>query len=591
MRSLEHLDNPEGSLLPSGLKTTREPSVGPHLNVPEASRNAPAPFVFALRPTRPPKTPFRPPSGEDGSLFERPAATISWPDASPFPRALLEGPTTAGYASREAALPRAPITPTARVQPHGSPRHIRETLLGDLGFAPKRGIPGSRKGSTAGGAPAMPAAANNAARPPQGHTTAARAAQGSSISSHRLPAPPPHPHPLINDPAQPTRLLSEECQRRSFNPVITTRETRSGLFIAYVVLADHTVSTDRTFPSAYEARQAVARKALEVVRAWPIPPPGPPRPPRERDRRQHPQWRDGGGGGIVKTEGGGDGGSRMRDLPAANARPREITSPNRTNFGRQATVNQNRTTAMEMPAANNHAQQMPPTLFEQMQQQMLRSNNIPADTDAARIFIEGMVAGARAAGFFEQTLSNAAPRRGRSRSPGKMAFDAAAGSATTGGGGQYRARSPLRGMEVGEANSQGLPFWVGNAVGFGAYQPGGRQGREGGSRQCSPPMPMDRPGEFQGPAGFALWPGRGGNSTTHGTAPSNTSLGSNSGFGTPVPPGRVTERSTQLPAQAAGSNRVPITPQSRRPLIPAESNPPHAPAESNHTLPSEPSTR
>jgi len=204
----------------------------------------------------------------------------------------------------------------------------------------------------------------------------------------------------------------------------------------------------------------------------------------------------------------------------------------------------NRPMALEMPAASNHAMGVS---LEQMQQMMLRNANLPPDTDAARIFIEGMVAGARATGFFEQALANAGvTRRDRSRSPGRMAF----GGAAPGPGGQYRSRSPLGSTEKRETKEDhglsGIPPWVSGNNGldttiFGTHQPGSHQGSEQEASQRPGStlrrMSMDQAGDSRGPTGFAPWPAGGNNMAANNGRSSSSNPGptNSSPFGTPAP--------------------------------------------------------
>ncbi|KAK4241853.1 hypothetical protein C8A03DRAFT_30022 [Achaetomium macrosporum] len=65
-------------------------------------------------------------------------------------------------------------------------------------------------------------------------------------------------------------LLSRECQRRGFNPKWELNEVNDG-FACDVWLLDQRVTGDRrTFPSAQEAKRAIAPRALAVVRSWPV---------------------------------------------------------------------------------------------------------------------------------------------------------------------------------------------------------------------------------------------------------------------------------------------------------------------------------
>jgi hypothetical protein len=67
----------------------------------------------------------------------------------------------------------------------------------------------------------------------------------------------------------PTQLLSQECQRRRFNPEWVIRENHDGTIKCAVKLLQHTVSTNKTYPSLSVAKHSIAEKALKEIQNWP----------------------------------------------------------------------------------------------------------------------------------------------------------------------------------------------------------------------------------------------------------------------------------------------------------------------------------
>lgn len=68
-----------------------------------------------------------------------------------------------------------------------------------------------------------------------------------------------------------TAILSSECQKRRFNPQFIEWQTPEGLFQASVNLNGKKLIDSRTFRTASDAKQALARRAVEHVRTLPIP--------------------------------------------------------------------------------------------------------------------------------------------------------------------------------------------------------------------------------------------------------------------------------------------------------------------------------
>ncbi|KAK7936132.1 hypothetical protein PG985_001627 [Apiospora marii] len=61
-------------------------------------------------------------------------------------------------------------------------------------------------------------------------------------------------------------LLSSECQSRRFNPAFTEWEGSPGKFYAKVRIQDHTITDARAYRNAMEAKQALAKQAVQWIR-------------------------------------------------------------------------------------------------------------------------------------------------------------------------------------------------------------------------------------------------------------------------------------------------------------------------------------
>jgi hypothetical protein len=94
--------------------------------------------------------------------------------------------------------------------------------------------------------------------------------QAPPISSHRDGLPGDTPGGLL----PPTQLLSQECQKRGFNPIFRQTEHHRGRgkvdISCNVELRDTVIMSDKLFGSAQAARCNVAKMALAVIRAWPL---------------------------------------------------------------------------------------------------------------------------------------------------------------------------------------------------------------------------------------------------------------------------------------------------------------------------------
>lgn len=62
-------------------------------------------------------------------------------------------------------------------------------------------------------------------------------------------------------------ILSSECQSRHFNPAFTEWEASPGKFYAKVRIQDHTITDARAYRSASDAKQSLAKQAIDWIRA------------------------------------------------------------------------------------------------------------------------------------------------------------------------------------------------------------------------------------------------------------------------------------------------------------------------------------
>ncbi|RYP16113.1 hypothetical protein DL765_005314 [Monosporascus sp. GIB2] len=70
-----------------------------------------------------------------------------------------------------------------------------------------------------------------------------------------------------------TAILSTECQKRRFNPQFTEWVTRDGRYMCSVYLNGITLHDSRTFGTALEAKQSLAKRAVAEVKKFPCPDP------------------------------------------------------------------------------------------------------------------------------------------------------------------------------------------------------------------------------------------------------------------------------------------------------------------------------
>lgn len=73
--------------------------------------------------------------------------------------------------------------------------------------------------------------------------------------------------PLPGSPA--TQWLSYECQRRHFNPDIHVVQKADGSYRCTIVIQNHVVQSNKSFPDAQAAKVHTASKAYGIVQKWP----------------------------------------------------------------------------------------------------------------------------------------------------------------------------------------------------------------------------------------------------------------------------------------------------------------------------------
>ncbi|KAK4129735.1 hypothetical protein N657DRAFT_91809 [Parathielavia appendiculata] len=381
-----------GHQAPSSPKIKQEPDAADprvHLDLPEATRTSQAPSeVNSKSFYGPPKLPFRPPNMEEGEIVEPPAETISWPESSPFPRAL----------HRRDPLADVPSQRSANFEPVSNNRRRGSAMSPPSGRRRRRGIVPMGFDTFSALRP-VPQASAKPARP-KPNSLPSSGSQRTGTSNALQPAP--------------TQLLSLECQRRRFNPQFVVKEASSNVFTCSVKLRDITIHGDKAHSSSIDAKHAVAAKALPIVRKWPICSSELAQPYRKdhvastRVKEEHRA--------LTRAAPKLEQDTVMADVPAVHGRDGGATGlPSR---GRK------------LDSVAERAE-----VLDQMRR-MTRGalpEHILDNAESARVFLEGLVAGVRAARLFEPAT------RARSRSPAAAPRSSAS----------YRERSPPFGPSVG----------------------------------------------------------------------------------------------------------------------------------------------
>ncbi|KAL2155243.1 hypothetical protein VTH82DRAFT_3919 [Thermothelomyces myriococcoides] len=225
------------------------------------------------------------------------------------------------------------------------------------------------------------------------------------------PGPGGRTHPTV------LQQLSTECQIRRFNPVWLIRKLENGRVACDVRLHNHVIEANSDFDCTQSAKTAIAKKALDVVRSWPV---GclPPLPVKQSSEPPEPvnapQLRS---MNTLPPRTVGTGGSQRRRVPWLG---RSAAMTSEQNRGRRG----NSRTAARPDKGGKEIE-----LLEHVRRVMGISvpNTTGDNPEATRAFLEGLAVGARLAGAHVSGFS----MRSRSRSPLRSSPEA------------YRARSPL----------------------------------------------------------------------------------------------------------------------------------------------------
>ncbi|KAK4097953.1 hypothetical protein N658DRAFT_257012 [Parathielavia hyrcaniae] len=232
-------------------------------------------------------------------------------------------------------------------------------------------------------------------------------AYSAPLSEPKLPAKPAQLKPVSQPSARyqrggtsnmtqptmtPMQHLSQECQRRGFNPAWVIKEVRGNAITCAVKLRDMTIHGDETYRCSMTAKYAVAMKALPIVRNWPISS----SEVGQQYRRYHAERT------VVNEERRAlarvapkiEQGTVMADVPAVDGRGAIAT--------RIASRDHNLDSAAEQAEVLDQVRRMARGALP---------GHALGNGESARIFLEGLVAGVRAARLFEPGA------RARSRSP------------------------------------------------------------------------------------------------------------------------------------------------------------------------------
>lgn len=316
--------------------------------------------------------------------IEPPAEILALPDSTPFPRALHRSDPLADFSPLESTESGEEAETRGSTERHPTPapveresreERLKRVFLGHLGLIPKSNMSRrSWRDSTMLSPNRDPPPRDIPLRDNNGYSAVNPRMQLAARDSFTSPSPSYRPNPGPQRGILPTQLLSEACQARRFNPQFITTETVDGLFACDVKLLQAVVKGDRLYHSELQARCAVANKALGVIRSWP--PASDYHPPHSRPRRED-RWLD-------------------RAHSALTNRP--VNAEHSMAMGDDRTfrpAHRNRNHDIDRVAEQTH-------LVDHVR------NEIP---ESSLMFLEGLVAGARAAQLLATT------RRHRSRSP------------------------------------------------------------------------------------------------------------------------------------------------------------------------------
>lgn len=303
---------------------------------------------------------------------EEPGEIDSSPD-KPFPRAIHEGLLGGSSSSFNKQLARS----------SDRSRH----RLSD-GPIPQQGTPQDRFRQAMLG---MSRNNRNASRPSSGRRPGPDFSAGSGPLA--IMPPPgainplrrPQPHGAFRP--SPMQVLSEECQRRGFNPVWDEMITPDGSYICHVTLRDRKIKTRRLYDDALSAKMAVAQKALVELWTWGV---------HAADARRVKQEYE-----VSNGQGPASRGNHSAPF-VVNREGKDIV------MNDDAAINSDRRGRGRDGRATE-----PASLSEQMRSAVGISlpEHLGDNPDVARAFLEGLAAGARLVG------PKSRGKRSRSRSP------------------------------------------------------------------------------------------------------------------------------------------------------------------------------
>ncbi|KAK0630208.1 hypothetical protein B0T17DRAFT_598455 [Bombardia bombarda] len=235
-----------------------------------------------------------------------------------------------------------------------------------------------------------------------------------NLSSTGKPAE-PKTHSTVHKPAPaictptPTQLLSHACQKRRFNPEWVER-FKNGKYTCDVVLRGQVVRHTKGYDNMQAAKMAVAKKALPLVEASPIPPKG-----SANTTAQNVDIK------LEESDSSGQAIHRLGQLTGMSGQSFRESGQGVRVSGSRDLVNSGPRRSDLTPAEYN--------LLEQVRKVMgtAMPDHLPDNPILSRAFLQGMALGSH--------VERSRQRTSRSRSP----------SAHPRVSGGYRMRSPLRG--------------------------------------------------------------------------------------------------------------------------------------------------
>lgn len=337
---------------------------------------------------------------------EPPDEILSLPDSTPFPRALHRPDPLADLSPHQSTESGELAETSEDTEQHTTPapseqqsreERLKKVFLGHLGLVPRNNIPRRRERDSTMRFPNQdPPRRDVQLRDNNAYSAANPRMQLPARDPFTSPSPSYRPNPDPQRGILPTQLLSEACQARHFNPQFITTQTAGGLFACDVKLLQVIVKGDRLYNSEEQAKYAVANKALDVIRSWP--PASDHHPPDHRPPREE-SWLDRAHKALTQRP--------------VNKEHREDSLLDRAhNVLIHGPVNTEHSMVMPDDWAFRPAHRNRDRDIDRMPEQAYLIDHVRNTiSESSLMFLEGLVAGARAAQLFATT------RRGRSRSP------------------------------------------------------------------------------------------------------------------------------------------------------------------------------